>query len=696
MPPAIERTAPAEARPPVAARIPHAVVSPQGTRTDEYYWLRDDARRSAPVLEYLGQENAYADAVLAPLAGLEQQLFDELTGRLAPDDTSVPVLDRGYWYYRRYEPGREYPVHARRAGSMQAPEQVLLDGNAMAEEHDYFHLGDAAVSPDGARIAYTQDAVGRRQYEMRIKDIATGAVLSDRVANIEAEILWAGDGKTILYIEKDPVTLLSVRVRAHVLGTDAADDRLLYEEQDHSYYLGLAKSRSEQMLFITCSSTEQTEWRYAPAGDAALHFVPVLPREDGHEYDVEHLGGDFIIRTNRDARNFRIVRAPIETCGDCARWQDVIAHRDEVFIERFEVGEGYLAVNERADGLLKIRVRAWGAGADDRLIDAAEPAYAMHLVHTPGIDSPLLRYVYTSLTTPPTTYDLDVGSGERHWRKTDAVLGGFEAQRYVTRQLLAPTDDGQMVPVSLAYRRDTPLDGTAPVYQYGYGAYGLSTDPGFRASWVSLMDRGIIVAIAHVRGGQELGRRWYDEGRLLHKRNSFTDFIAVTETIVREGIGAPDRICAQGGSAGGLLMGAIANMAPQHYRAIVAYVPFVDVVTTMLDESIPLTTNEFDQWGDPREQPYYEYMLSYSPYDNIRAQQYPAMLVFTGLWDSQVQYFEPAKWVARLRARKTDEHPLLFCVDMSAGHGGKSGRYQRYRDTAREFAFLLWQLGRSA
>jgi len=682
---------------PHADRHPHAVTSPNGTRMDDYYWLRDDTRQSAQVLEYLAQENGYTQAMLAPHAALEQALYEELVARIPPDDSSVPVLHHGRWYYTRFEAGHEYPIYARRKESMSAAEQILLDGNELAKGHEYFQIGDQAVSPDGNMLAFTEDDVGRRQYVLRIKDLRSGRILPDRVPNVEAEVVWAGDNKTVLYIEKDPVTLLSVRVRAHALGGDPAGDRLIYEEEDHSYYLSVGKSRSEKYLFISSSSTQQSEWRFADASDPQLRLRIVLPREADHEYQVEHLGDNLVIRTNWQAPNFRIVSAPIASSADKRTWKDLVPHREDVFIETFEVSTRYLQINERSGGLRKIRVRDWRDGADpgkDTLIDSSEPAYAMTLVHIPDIDSRTLRYEYTSLTTPRTTYDYDMQTHVRQWRKTEVVLGGFESTNYVTRYLFATARDGTLVPVSLAYRKGTKLDGTAPVYQYGYGSYGYSLDPSFHSSWVSLMDRGFVVAIAHVRGGQEMGRKWFEDGRLLHKRNSFTDFIDVTDQLVREGYAARDKVCAQGGSAGGLLMGAVANMAPDRYRVIVAHVPFVDVVTTMLDESIPLTTNEFDQWGDPRQKAYYEYMLSYSPYDNVRAQNYPAMLVFTGLWDSQVQYYEPAKWVAKLRAVKTGRHPLLFSVDMSAGHGGKSGRFQRYRETAREYTFVLWQLGR--
>ncbi|HZC58909.1 MAG TPA: prolyl oligopeptidase family serine peptidase, partial [Chthoniobacterales bacterium] len=416
------------------------------------------------------------------------------------------------------------------------------------------------------------------------------------------------------------------------------------------------------------------------------------PRERDHEYQVEHLGEDFIIRSNWDAPNFRIVRAPIARSADKGSWRDVVPARTDEFVQDFEVSDQFLVVGERQGGLRKIRVKSWD-GRQDALIEATEPAYTMTLVKTPGIQSPTFRYVYTSLVTPRTTYDYDMSAGKKELRKTDAVLGEFDSANYTTEYLHATVRDGKQVPISVVYRKGTPLDGTAPLYQYAYGSYGYSTDPAFRSNWVSLLDRGFVVAIAHVRGGQELGREWYEDGRLLHKRNTFNDFIDVSDYLVQGGYGARDKVFASGGSAGGLLMGAVANLAPQKYRGIVANVPFVDVVTTMLDESIPLTTNEFDEWGNPKEKVFYDYMLSYSPYDNVSKHDYPAMLVLTGLWDSQVQYYEPAKWVAKLRAMKTDKNPLIFSVNMTAGHGGKSGRFQRYHDTALEYAFMLDSLG---
>jgi oligopeptidase B len=678
--------------PPVAAKRLYAVPSPNGDRMDDYYWLRDDTRQSSEVLDYLRAENTYRDAVMAPTRGLQQKLYDELIGRIKPDDASVPVNEHGYWYYTRFVPGQDYPIYARRKGELTAAEEIMLDGNAMAAGHEYFQIGAADVSRDGRLLAYTEDDVGRRQYTLKIKDLATGALLHDSLTNVEPQFVWAADNKTLLYVEKDPVTLLSVRVHKHRLGADQTQDALVYEEADHSYYMDVGVSRSEKYLFIALQSTQQSEVRYADASDPQLHFKTLLAREANLEYHVDAIGEDFIIRTNWQAPNFRIMRTPVAGSDDKRNWRDVVAPRPDVLVENFEVSRSYLAINEHSGGLLKLRLRPWDGGRDV-VIDSSEPAYSMTLMQTPGIDSTTVRYVYSSLITPRTTYDYDMHTGLKELKKTEAVLGGYNPANYVTEYLHATARDGTQIPVSVAYAKGTAIDGTAPLYQYAYGSYGISTDPTFRPNWVSLLQRGFVVAIAHVRGGQELGRQWFEDGRLLHKKNTFTDFIDVTEFLVKHGYGAKDKVFAEGGSAGGLLIGAVANMAPQAYRGIIAYVPFVDVVTTMLDESIPLTTNEFDQWGNPKQKVYYDYMLSYSPYDNVRAQDYPAMLVFTGLWDSQVQYYEPAKWVAKLRATKTDRHPLIFSVNMSAGHGGKSGRFQRYHDTASEYAFILHELG---
>jgi oligopeptidase B len=579
-------------------------------------------------------------------------------------------------------------VYLRRRDVAGAGEEVLLDEAELARGREFFELGALEVSPDNRLLAYAEDPVGRRQYVLRFKDLDSGAVLPDVVENVEAALAWTADSRSVLYIEKDPETLLGQRVRRHVLGTDPATDALVYEEPDDAFYLDVGQSKDGRYLFIHSQSTVATEQRYADASDERLEFHVLLPRERDHEYHADHFDGRWVICTNWQAPNFRVMQVPVGEGGDRSRWQELVAPGGDTFIHGFDVFRDFLAIEERSGGLRKVRVRHWSDGSEF-VIDSGEPAYRMTLGDNEELDSHVLRYSYTSLTTPFTTYDVDVRTGERVLLKREAVLGDFEPERYVTEYRWAPARDGEAVPVAIVRRKDVALDGKAPLLQYAYGSYGLSTDPSFTSSVLSLLDRGFVYAIAQVRGGQELGRRWYDAGRLLEKRNTFDDFIDVTRFLVREGYADPRRVFARGGSAGGLLVGAVANLAPGEYAGIVAHVPFVDVVTSMLDDSLPLTTNEYDEWGNPAERDYYEYMLSYSPYDNVSALDYPAMLVTTGLWDSQVQYFEPAKWVARIRRLKTGDNPLLLRVNMTAGHGGKSGRFERYRELAEEYAFLL-------
>jgi oligopeptidase B len=679
-------------RPPVATMKVHDVRSPNGTRADEYYWLRDDTRTDAAILAHLTAENAYTDAMLAHVKPLQDKLYAEITARIRQDDVTVPYRKRGYWYYKRFDAGEEYPVHARKAGSLQADEEVLLDLDELARGHDFYDVAELEVSPDNRLLAYAEDTVGRRQYTLRFKDLTTGRVLPDTIHNVEAAMEWSADGRAVLYIEKDPQTLLGSKVRKHVLGTDPATDPLVYEETDESFYVDIGSTKDGRYLVIHSQSTVSSEQRCAEAADPALEFKVLLPRERDHEYHAEHFEGRWIIRSNWQAPNFRIVEAPEAEAGDRSKWRDVVAHRGDAFVHDFSVFQRFLAVEERSGGLRRVRILPWN-GDDGFDIASDEPAYRAALGDNEEIDSGTVRYTYTSLTTPTTTYDYDVATGRRTLLKQEPVLGGFDPTRYATEYRWAPARDGEKVPVAVVYRKGYRRDGSAPLLQYGYGSYGLSSDPVFASSVLSLLDRGFVYAVAQVRGGQELGRRWYDAGRLLQKRNTFTDFVDATRFLVREGYADPKRVFARGGSAGGLLMGAVVNMAPADYKAIVAHVPFVDVVTTMLDESIPLTTNEYDEWGNPNEKQYYDYMLAYSPYDNVSRQEYPAMLVTTGLWDSQVQYFEPAKWVARLRHMKTDDRPLLFRVNMEAGHGGKSGRFQRFRELAEEYAFLLDQAG---
>jgi oligopeptidase B len=679
-------------QPPVAALKPRAVTSPHGTRVDEYYWLRDDERADAEVLAHLGAENVYKDAMLAPLKPLEERLYAEIIGRIQQDDVTVPYLDRGHWYYRRYEAGGEYPVHARKAGSLEAPEQVLLDLEELARGYDFYDVAELEVSPDNRWLAYAEDTVGRRQYTLRFRDLATGRTLPEAISNVEAAVAWTADSRSVIYIEKDPQTLLGNKVRRHELGTDPAADPLVFEETDESFYLDVGTTKDGRYLYIHSQSTLSSEQRCANAADPSLEFRVISPRERDHEYHADHFDGRWIIRSNWRAPNFRLMETPVGASHDRSTWRELVPHGDETFVHDFSVFRDFLAIEERSGGLRRLRIRRWSDGGDFH-IASDEPAYRAALGDNEELDSPFVRYTYTSLTTPTRTYDYDVRTGERTLLKQEPVLGGFDASRYRTEYLWAPARDGELIPVAVVYRDGFRRDGSAPLLQYGYGSYGLSSDPVFGAPQLSLLDRGFVYAIAQVRGGQERGRRWYDSGRLLEKQNSFNDFIDVTRFLVREGYADPTRVFARGGSAGGLLLGAVVNLAPGDYKAIVAHVPFVDVVTTMLDETLPLTTNEYDEWGNPNEKPFYEYMLSYSPYDNVARQAYPAMLVTTGLWDSQVQYFEPAKWVARLRRLKTDDRPILFRVDMEAGHGGKSGRFRRYREYAEEYAFLLDQAG---
>ena len=659
---------------------------------DPYYWLRDDERANPEVLAYLAAENAYRERSLSPGKPLENALYEEMVARLKQDDSSVPYRRRGYWYNTRFESGKEHPIFARRKDSLQAAEEILLDVNELAAGHDYYRIGALEVSPDSNWLAFCEDTVGRRQFNLRFKNLRSGEILGVAIADVESDLAWANDNRTVLYVEKDPETLLGLYVKKHVLGEPRQHDTLAFEQTDKSFYTGVSKSKSERFIFIHMESTVSSEWRYAHADDPALEFKTFLPHERDHEYQLEHLGDDFIVRTNWQARNFRLMRVPIGRENDRREWRDVVAHRDDTLVEDFDVFKNFLAVSVRSGGLAKIRITPLHGHAEF-FIASDEAAYTMSISVNPELDTELLRYAYSSLTTPTTLYDYNVRTREKTLLKRDPVLGSFDPANYGTEFLFAPARDGSRIPVSLVYRKDFVRDGRAPLLQYAYGAYGLSTDPSFSSARLSLIDRGFVYAIAHVRGGQEMGRAWYDNGRLMHKMNSFTDFIDVTRHLVAERYAARDKVFAMGGSAGGLLMGAVANLSPEDYRGIVAQVPFVDVMTTMLDDGIPLTTNEYDEWGNPNERLNYDYLLTYSPYDNVRAQEYPAMLVTTGLWDSQVQYYEPAKWVAKLRALKTGQNPVFLRVDMEAGHGGKAGRFQRYREIAMEYAFVLREAG---
>ncbi len=673
---------------PRAAKVDFQVVSPHGTRNDPYYWLRDDTRSEPKVLAYLEQENAWYRQYSAGYQQLTTQLTEEIIGRVKQDDSSVPYRKGDYLYYSRYETGKEYPIYARKAASGGA-EQVLLDVNLLAEGKDFYQVANLAISPDQQLLAYMEDLNGRRQYTLRVRDLRTGKELTDSLSGLSAAIAWSADSKQLFVVQNDPVTLLSNKVLRHTLGQDPAKAALVYEESDNSFYMWVSNSQDNRYVMIQLGSTVSDELRVLDAAKTDGQFQVLAPRQRDFKYGAEHLNGRWIIRTDWEAPNYRLMTVAADKIGDRTHWQPLLAHSEQIFIQNFELFNEYLAISERSDGLQRIRVMPWQDPSKAYYISADEAAYVTGFDMNAEQNTTLLRYTYTSLTTPPSVYQLDMASGEKTLLKQQEVLGGFDKANYVTERVWATAQDGTRIPVSLLYRKGFKRDGSAPLYQYAYGSYGMSMDPWFRASVLSLVDRGFVYAIAHIRGGQEMGRHWYEQGKLLNKINTFTDFIAVTDHLVAEKYAAKDKVIGMGGSAGGLLMGAVANMAPQKYRALVAHVPFVDVVTTMLDESIPLTTNEFDEWGNPKQQPFYDYMLSYSPYDQVSAQAYPAMLVTTGLHDSQVQYFEPAKWVARLRELKTDNNPLLFRTNMEAGHGGKSGRFARLAETAEEYAFIL-------
>jgi len=677
------------AEPPVAARRPHSVISPHGTREDPYYWLRDDARTDPAVLAYLNAENTYANAVLAPIKVLEDTLFGELRARVKEDDTSVPVFDRGHWYYVRFETGKQYPIYARRKGTLEADEQILLDGNELAVGNAFYKIGSYDVSRDGRMIAWAEDTIGRNQFVLRIKDLETGTLYPDTAANISGSLAWANDNKTVFYGGKDEVTLRADRVFRHVLG---GAHELVHHETDASYYVGVGATKSHRYITIGMRSTTSSEVRLIDADRPASEPRVFLARSKDHLYGVDHLGDRFVVRTNDHAKNFRVVEVPLGKEADRAAWKDLIAHRTDTLVESVALYDRFIAASVRSDGLRKVLVLPNDRAAF--FIDAQEPAYVMTVYDTPDATSHRVRYVYESMTQPSSVFELDVGTRQRALLKQQPVPT-YDPTLYASEYLHATASDGTSVPISVVYRKGTKLDGSAPLLVYGYGAYGISMEPGFAASRASLLDRGWVYAVAHIRGGQELGRAWYEDGKLMKKQHTFSDFIAVTEHLVAKRYGAPDRVFAMGGSAGGLLLGAVVNMRPELYRGIATFVPFVDVVTTMLDESIPLTTNEYDEWGNPTaDKAAYDYMLSYSPYDNIKAQAYPAIYVRTGLWDSQVQYWEPAKWVAMLRATKRDPNPILLDTNMTAGHGGASGRFDALREVARAYAFMLSTLQR--
>lgn len=671
--------------PPVAEKVTQEFHEFGTTRVDDYYWLKE--RENPKVVEYLTAENEYLKAVMKPTERLQEKLYEELVGRIKQTDMSVPYRDNGYYYYSRYEEGKDYPVYCRKKGNLEAPEEILIDANEMAEGEPFFSVIGLSVSPDNTLLAYAVDTVSRRLYRQHFKDLKSGEVLADEIPNTVGMVAWANDNKAIFYTLKDTTTLRAYKIMKHRLGTPTSEDQEIYVEEDETFYSYAFKSKSKDLVFIASYSTLTSEYRFLDAAQPDGTFRIVQPRQRGLEYQVEHFQDGLYIRTNDQAKNFRLMVAPLENPAK-QYWREVIPHRDDVLFEDFAIFNDFLVAEERRAGLTQVRIIRWEDNSEHSL-DFGEETYTASIDINPEFDSDWLRYNYSSLTTPNSTFDYNMNSREKKLMKQQEVLGGFIAENYHAERLSATAPDGMKIPISLVYRKGMEKNGNNPLLEYGYGSYGASSDPYFDSSILSLLDRGFIYAIVHIRGGSEMGRVWYEDGKLLKKKNTFTDFIACAEHLVAEKYTRPEKLFAQGGSAGGLLMGAVVNIRPDLFRGVIAEVPYVDVITTMLDPSIPLTTGEYDEWGNPNVKEYYDYMLSYSPYDNVEAKAYPAMLVTTGLHDSQVQYWEPAKWVAKLRALKTDKNRLLLYTNMDAGHGGASGRFRRHRETALQYAFLL-------
>ncbi len=680
------RNASSEAlNPPRAKTIPTTLQEHDRSRVDQYYWLAE--RDNPDVLAYLEEENAYVREVMTHRATFEETLFEEIKGRVKQTDLSVPYKLDDYYYYTRYEEGKEYPLYCRKRETSDAQEELMLDVNVLAEGHEFFAVGGMAVSAAQDLLAYAFDTRGRRIYAVRFKNLVTGELLDDVIENVTGNLAWANDNTTLFYGKQDPHTLRAFQVFRHRLGSAPSSDVLVFEEEDETFSTVVFKTKSKQYLMIASHQTVSTEYRYLAADDPDGEFSVFFPRERFHEYDVDHDRDTFYIRTNWEAKNFRLMKTPRQQT-DRPSWQEVIPHRDDVLLESFELFRDFLVVEERHLGLVRFRVMP-SKGDGEHYVDFGEPAYSAELRDNHDFNTSALRYGYTSMTTPDSVYDYDMNTRGKVLLKQEEVLGGFDVSHYATERTWATASDGKRIPISLVYRKTLRKPEGNPLLLYGYGSYGISMDADFRSPRLSLLDRGFVFAVAHVRGGEELGREWYESGKLFHKKNTFTDFIACAEHLVRQGYATKEHVYAMGGSAGGLLMGAVVNMRPDLFRGVVAQVPFVDIMTTMLDASIPLTTGEYDEWGDPNRKEDYEYMLSYSPYDNVTEQAYPHLLVTTGLHDSQVQYWEPAKWVAKLRRVKTGENLLLLKTNMDAGHGGASGRFQRYKELAFIYTFLL-------
>jgi len=673
--------------PPMAAKKDTVLEKHGDKRVDPYYWLND--RENPEVIQYLKDENEYYQKMTAHTQAFQKDLFEEMKSRIKEDDESVPYLYNGYYYIVKYETGKEYPIYSRKKGSLTAKEEILFDCNEMAKGQSYFNLGGLNVSEDNKLASFATDLTGRRIYTIQVKNLETGEILADKIENVSGSAVWANDNKTLFYSSKDKVTLRSDKIHKHVLGADVKKAELVYFEKDETFNIYIAKTKSKKFLVINSSSTLTSEFQFLDANKPAEKFKVFHPRTRGLEYNISHFDNHFYIVTNKDnSTNFKVMKTP-DTATTSDNWVDVIPHNDAVLIEGIEIFRNYLVVEERSNGLNKIRIMPWD-GSGEYYLPFEIETYSAYVGTNVDFDTEILRYGYQSLATPSSLIDFNMRTKTKQVMKEQAVLGGkFDKNNYKEERVWATATDGTKIPISLVYRKEVKKDGNNPLLQYAYGSYGHSMEPNFDSTILSLLDRGFIYAIAHIRGGEDMGRQWYEDGKLLKKKNTFTDFIDCSKFLIDQKYTNPKKLYAQGGSAGGLLMGAVVNMAPELYNGVIAAVPFVDVVTTMLDETIPLTTGEYDEWGNPNDKEYYDYMKSYSPYDNLKAQDYPNMLVTTGLHDSQVQYWEPAKWVAKLRTIKTDKNLLFLDTNMDAGHGGASGRFEALKELAKEFSFLL-------
>ena len=673
--------------PPKAIKKPEILEKHGHKRIDNYYWLKD--RDNEEVIDYLEAENGYYNEMTAHTKDFQAELFQEMKSRIKEDDSSVPYKLNGYYYLTRFETGKEYPIHARKKGSLDAKEEILFNCNVMAEGHDFFNLRGISVSPDNTLVVFGVDTVSRRQYTLYVKNLKTGEVYADVIENTTGSSVWAADNKTFFYTKKDPVTLRSDRIFKHQLGTSSEEDELVFHEQDETFNTFVYKTKSKKFLIIGSFSTLTSEFRFLPADRPDGEFQVFSERNEGLEYSIFHYNDTFYILTNKDgATNFKLMKTS-EDATEQEYWQDFIPHREKVLLEDVEIFKNFYVLSERENGLNKMKVVRWD-GQDQYYLPFESETYVAGPTTNPDFETVKLRYYYNAMTSPYAIKEFDMETKKETILKEQEVLGStFDKKNYRSKRVWATARDGKKVPISMVYHKSTPLNGSSPLLQYAYGSYGSTIDPYFSSVRLSLLDRGFIYAIAHIRGGEYLGRPWYEEGRLFQKKNTFTDFVDCSNFLIAEGYTSPEHLYAMGGSAGGLLMGAVINMAPELYHGVIAAVPFVDVVTTMLDDSIPLTTGEYDEWGNPNDKAYYDYMLSYSPYDQVKAKPYPNIYVSTGLHDSQVQYWEPAKWVAKLREVKTNDNLLFLDTNMEAGHGGASGRFEALKETAKEYSFLL-------